>query len=186
MKLNKKVMGLLVAGMLAVPFVGCSDNNVTEELPQTQIEEQQPQEQEQPQQEQQEQQKPVDEDLNNQYKAKINASDVQKAKEILDPILSENFGANGYTIMTYEEDNGVVIVIDLKISDLQTATIDEWNYLVDVMTELQLSAQQYVQQQGLNVSVSLMVGDINADEPLLAIANGEVMFDIVNGIDRIN
>ena len=94
MKLNKKVMGLLVAGMLAVPFVGCSDNNVTEELPQTQIEEQQPQ---------QEQQKPVDEDLNNQYKAKINANDVQKAKEILDPILSENFGANGYTILTYEE-----------------------------------------------------------------------------------
>ena len=181
MKLNKKVMGLLVAGMLAVPFVGCSDNNVTEELPQTQIEEQQPQ-QEQPN----EQQKPVDEDLNNQYKAKINASDVQKAKEILDPILSENFGANGYTIMTYEEYNGVGIVIDLKISDLQTATIDEWNYLVDVMTELQLSAQQYVQQQGLNVSVGLMVGDINADEPLLAIVNGEVVFDIINNIDRLN
>ena len=182
MKLNKKLLGLIMSAMLTVPFVvGCSDNNVTEELPQTQIEEQQPQ-QEQPN----EQQKPVDEDLNNQYKAKINASDVQKAKEILDPILSENFGANGYTIMTYEEDNGVVIVIDLKISDLQTATIDEWNYLVDVMTELQLSAQQYVQQQGLNVSVGLMVGDINADEPLLAIVNGEVMFDIVNNIDRLN
>ena len=183
MKLNKKVMGLLVAGMLAVPFVGCSDNNVTEELPQTQIEEQQPQEQEQPQQEQQ---KPVDEDLNNQYKAKINASDVQKAKEILDPILSENFGANGYTILTYEEYNGVAIVIDLKISDLQTATIDEWNYLVEVMTELQLAAQQCVQQQGLNVSVGLMVADLNADEPLLSIVNGEVMFDIINNIDKLN
>ena len=183
MKLNKKVMGLLVAGMLAVPFVGCSDNNVTEELPQTQIEEQQPQEQEQPQQEQQ---KPVDEDLNNQYRAKINASDVQKAKEILDPILAENFGANGYTIMTYEEYNGVGIVIDLKVSDLQTATIDEWNYLVEVMTEVQLAAQQYVQQQGLNVSVGLMVADLNADEPLLSIVNGEVMFDIINNIDRLN
>lgn len=182
MKLNKKVMGLLVAGMLAVPFVGCGNNEVEQQLPQTQIEEQQPQEQEP----QQEQQKPVDEDLNDEYQAKINASDVQKAKEILDPILSENFGANGYTILTYEEDNGVVIVIDLKVSELQTATIDEWNYLVEVMTELQLSAQQYVQQQGLNVSVGLMVGDLNADEPLLAIANGEVMFDIVNGIDRIN
>ena len=178
MKLNKKVMGLLVAGLLSVPMFGCGNNEVEQQLPQTQIEEQQPQEQEQ--------QKPVDEDLNNQYKAKINASDVQKAKEILDPILAENFGANGYTILTYEEDNGVVIVIDLKVSDLQTATIDEWNYLVEVMTEVQLAAQQYVQQQGLNVSVGLMVGDINADEPLLAIANGEVMFDIVNGIDRIN
>ena len=177
MKMNKKLLALMMSTMLAVPFVvGCNDNNVTEELPQTQIEEQQPQEQ----------QKPIDEDLNDEYKAKIKANDVQKAKEMLDPILAENFGANGYTILTYEEDNGVVIVIDLKVSELQTATIDEWNYLVDVMTELQLSAQQYVQQQGLNVSVSLMVGDINADEPLLAIANGEVMFDIVNGIDRIN
>ena len=182
MKMNKKVFALIMSAMLTVPFVvGCNDNNVTEELPQTQIEEQQPQ-QEQPN----EQQKPVDEDLNNQYKAKINASDVQKAKEILDPILSENFGANGYTIMTYEEYNGVGIVIDLKISDLQTATIDEWNYLVEVMTELQLAAQQCVQQQGLNVSVGLMVADLNADEPLLSIVNGEVVFDIINGIDKLN
>lgn len=175
MKLNKKVMGLLVAGLLAVPMFGCSDNEVEQQLPQTQIEEQQPQ-----------QELPKDEDLNDEYKAKINANDVQKAKEILDPILAENFGANGYTIMTYEEYNGVVIVIDLKVSDLQTATIDEWNYLVDVMTELQLAAQQCVQQQGLNVSVGLMVADLNADEPLLSIVNGEVMFDIVNNIDRLN
>ena len=54
------------------------------------------------------------------------------------------------------------------------------------MTEVQLSAQQYVQQQGLNVSVGLMVADLNADEPLLSIVNGEVMFDIVNGIDKLN
>lgn len=178
MKMNKKLLALMMSTMLAVPFVvGCNDNNVTEELPQTQIEEQQPQ---------QEQQKPIDEDLNNQYKAKINASDVQKAKEILDPILAENFGANGYTIATYEEYNGVVIVIDLKISDLQTATIDDWNYLVEVMTELQLAAQQCVQQQGLNVSVGLMVADLNADEPLLSIVNGEIVFDIINGIDKLN
>lgn len=177
MKLNKKVMGLIMSAMLTVPFVvGCGDDNVTEQLPQTQIEEQQPQEQ----------QKPIDEDLNNQYKAKINASDVQKAKEILDPILAENFGTNGYTIATYEEYNGIVIVIDLKVSDLQTATIDDWNYLVEVMTELQLAAQQCVQQQGLNVSVGLMVADLNADEPLLSIVNGEIVFDIVNGIDKLN
>lgn len=181
MKMNKKVVGLIMSTMLTVPFVvGCSDNEVEQQLPQTQIEEQQPQ-QEQPQV-----QKPIDEDLNNQYKAKINASDVQKAKEILDPILAENFGANRYTIMTYEEYNGVVIVIDLKVSDLQTATIDDWNYLVEVMTELQLATQQCVQQQGLNISVGLMVADLNADEPLLSIVNGEVVFDIINGIDKLN
>ena len=54
-----------------------------------------------------------------------------------------------------------------------------------VMTELQLAAQQYVHQQGLNVSVGLMVADLNADEPLLSIVNGEVVFDIVNGIDKL-
>ena len=172
MKLNKKLLGLIMSAMLTVPFVvGCGDDNVTEQLPQTSIQQEQPK---------------VDEDLNDEYKAKINASDVQKAKEILDPILAENFGANGYTIATYEEYNGVVIVIDLKISDLQTATIDDWNYLVEVMTELQLAAQQCVQQQGLNVSVGLMVADLNADEPLLSIVNGEIVFDIVNGIDKLN
>ena len=176
MKMNKKVIGLIMSAMLTVPFVvGCSDNEVEQQLPQTQIEEQQPQVQ-----------NPIDEDLNDQYKAKINANDVQKAKEILDPILAENFGANGYTIMTYEEYNGVVIVIDLKVSELQTATIDDWNYLVDAMTDLQVAAQQCVQQQGLNVSVGLMVADLNADEPLLSIVNGEIVFDIINGIDKLN
>ena len=59
MKMNKKVMGLVLAGLLTVPFaVGCSDNQVVEQLPQTQIEEQP-----------QEQQKPIDEDLNDEYKA---------------------------------------------------------------------------------------------------------------------
>lgn len=177
MKMNKKLLGLIMSAMLTVPFVvGCSDNNVTEELPQTQIEEQQPQQQE----------LPKDEDLNDQYQAKIDANDVQKAKEVLDPILTESFGEDGYTILTYEEYNGVVIVIDLKISELQTATIDDWNYLVSIMTELQLTAQQYVQQQGLDVNVGLMVADVNADEPLLSIVNGEVMLDIVNGIDKLN
>ncbi len=178
MKLNKRLLALIMSAMLTVPFiVGCSDDNVTEQLPETSIQQEQPVEQEKP---------ITDEDLNDQYKAKINANDVQKAKEILDPILAENFGANGYKIMTYEEYNGVVIVIDLKVSDLQTATIDDWNYLVEAMTELQLAAQQCVQQQGLNVSVGLMVADLNADEPLLSIVNGEVVFDIVNGIDKLN
>ena len=49
MKMNKKVIGLIMSAMLTVPFVvGCNDNNVTEELPQTQIEEQPNEQQEQP------------------------------------------------------------------------------------------------------------------------------------------
>ena len=46
--------------------------------------------------------------------------------------------------------------------------------------------QQALQQYGLNVPTATMVANIESDTPLLAVVNGEVMYDAFNGIDRIN
>ena len=178
MKINKKVMGLIMSAMLTVPFVvGCSDNNVTEELPQTQIEEQQPQVQ-----------NPIDEDLNDEYKSKIDerqqVSDLDQAEQIIDKIMAENF--QGIEYMILKENGALVIILNIPANDSAFSSMEQWNELVGTAVEYDIMIQQALQQYGLNVPTATMVANIESDTPLLAVINGEVMYDVFNGIDKIN
>ena len=183
MKMNKKLLALMMSTMLAVPFVvGCNDNNVTEELPQTQIEEQQPQ-QEQPQV-----QNPIDEDLNDEYKSKIDerqqVSDLDQAEQIIDKIMAENFQSIEYMIL--KENGALVIILNIPANDSAFSSMEQWNELVGTVVEYDIMIQQALQQCGLNVPTATMIANIESDTPLLAVINGEVMFDAFNNIDKIN
>ena len=178
MKMNKKVIGLIMSAMLTVPFVvGCSDNEVEQQLPQTQIEEQQPQVQ-----------NPIDEDLNDQYKAKINerqqVSDLDQAEQIIDKIMAENF--QGIEYMILKENGALVIILNIPANDSAFSSMEQWNELVGTVVEYDIMIQQALQQCGLNVPTATMVANIESDTPLLAVINGEVMYDVFNGIDKIN
>lgn len=178
MKMNKKVFALIMSAMLTVPFVvGCGDDNVTEQLPQTQIEEQQPQVQ-----------NPIDEDLNDQYKAKINerqqVSDLDQAEQIIDKIMAENF--QGIEYMILKENGALVIILNIPANDSAFSSMEQWNELVGTVVEYDIMIQQALQQCGLNVPTATMVANIESDTPLLAVVNGQVMYDAFNGIDRIN
>ena len=178
MKMNKKVMGLIMSAMLTVPFVvGCSDNEVEQQLPQTQIEEQQPQVQ-----------NPIDEDLNDQYKAKINerqqVSDLDQAEQIIDKIMAENF--QGIEYMILKENGALVIILNIPANDSAFSSMEQWNELVGTVVEYDIMIQQALQQCGLNVPTATMIANIENDTPLLAVINGEVMYDVFNGIDKIN
>ena len=178
MKMNKKVIGLIMSAMLTVPFVvGCSDNEVEQQLPQTQIEEQQPQVQ-----------NPIDEDLNDQYKAKINerqqVSDLDQAEQIIDKIMAENF--QGIEYMILKENGALVIILNIPTNDSAFSSMEQWNELVGTVVEYDIMIQQALQQCGLNVPTATIIANIENDTPLLAVINGEVMYDVFNGIDKIN
>ena len=178
MKMNKKVIGLIMSAMLTVPFVvGCSDNEVEQQLPQTQIEEQQPQVQ-----------NPIDEDLNDQYKAKINerqqVSDLDQAEQIIDQIMTERF--QGIEYMILKENGALVIILNIPANDSAFSSMEQWNELVGTVVEYDIMIQQALQQCGLYVPTATMVANIESDTPLLAVVNGQVMYDAFNGIDKIN
>lgn len=177
MKMNKKLLGLLVSGLLAVPMFGCGNNEVEQQLPQTQIEEQQPQVQ-----------NPIDEDLNDQYKAKINerqqVSDLDQAEQIIDKIMAENF--QGIEYMILKENGALVIILNIPANDSAFSSMEQWNELVGTVVEYDIMIQQALQQCGLNVPTATMVANIESDTPLLAVVNGQVMYDAFNGIDKIN
>lgn len=190
----KKLTSLFMSGILSITlFTGCRDNESTVEYKEENKQEQQVEEREEVDEQEEvqveepkQEQKVEDEDLNPQYEYRIQVNNLDKAVEILEPIFTENFGADGYIILKYEEYNSIVIVLNLPIYELQTFTIDEWNELVDLMVELQLISSEYVMSNGLNVGVGLMVADLDADEFFLGIVNGEVVYDVVNGIDKLN
>ena len=178
MKMNKKVIGLIMSAMLTVPFVvGCSDNEVEQQLPQTQIEEQQPQVQ-----------NPIDEDLNDQYKAKINerqqVSDLDQAEQIIDQIMTERF--QGIEYMILKENGALVIILNIPANDSAFSSMEQWNELVGTVVEYDIMIQQALQQCGLNVPTATMVANIESDKSLLVVINGQVMYDTFNGIDKIN
>ena len=178
MKMNKKVIGLIMSAMLTVPFVvGCSDNEVEQQLPQTQIEEQQPQVQ-----------NPIDEDLNDEYKSKIDerqqVSDLDQAEQIIDKIMAENFQGIEYIIL--KENGALVIILNIPANDSAFSSMEQWNELAGTVVEYDIMIQQALQQCGLNVPTATMVANIESDTPLLVVINGEVMYDVFNGIDKIN
>ena len=178
MKMNKKVIGLIMSAMLTVPFVvGCSDNEVEQQLPQTQIEEQQPQVQ-----------NPIDEDLNDEYKSKIDerqqVSDLDQAEQIIDKIMAENF--QGIEYMILKENGALVIILNIPANDSAFSSMEQWNELVGTVVEYDIMIQQALQQCGLNVPTATMIANIENDTPLLVVINGEVMYDVFNGIDKIN
>ena len=180
MKLNKKLFGLLVAGMLAVPFVGCGNSEVEQQLPETSIQQEQPNEQ-------QEQPK-VDEDLNDEYQAKIDErqfqNDKEQAKQVIDQVMAEHFPDIEYRII--EENNLIGIVINIPDNDVALTSIDKWNELVGILVDYDIMIQQFLQQCGLNVQTVTMAGNIQRDEPYLMIVNGEVIVDVFNGINKLN
>ena len=175
MKLNKKLLGLLVAGTMSVSMmVGCGDNEVVEQLPETQIQQEQPVEE----------QKPIDEDLNDEYKDVEQENDLQKAKDFIEPVLNENFGYGGWVFV---EENGCLgIVLNVPDNDPCFNSLEDWNEMMSIMIELDYAIQYALQQQGINIQTGIMIADIDQDIPYALIMNQEVLYDVFNNIDRIN
>ena len=127
-------------------------------------------------------------EFQDEYKAKIDErqqiSDLDQAEQYIDQIMAEHFQGIEYMIMKNE--NGLAIVINIPDNDIAFTSIEEWNELVGIMVDYDIMIQQFLQECGLNVPTATMVADIESDIPLLAIVNGEVMYDIFNGIDRLN
>lgn len=172
MRLNKKLLSLILAGMLSIPMFGCGNSEVDQVPPQPQVQ----------------QEKPIDEDLNDEYKAKIYErqyqSDKEQAKQLIDQVMAENFSDIEYSVV--ESENGLIILINIDSNDEAFTSMDEWNRLVAVMVDFDIMIQHFLQQCGLNVPTGTMVANIESDTPVLAIINGEIMLDIFNHIDKLN
>ena len=178
MKLNKKVLGMLMSGALVFGMVGCSSDESNEGY-------QPKQETKQEQQEQEEQyEEPKDESLNEEYN-NYSQSEAQQVKEVMTIVCEKTFGST-IDWEVIEQDGIVYVNIYIPYNELANTSVQSWNELVNVTQEQNNLCYNHLVECGYNASLTFTIGSRETNEYYYIVMNGQVMFDAVNGINKLN
>ena len=173
MKMNKKLLSLLIAGMLAVPFVGCGNSEVEYQEPQ------QKQVQEQPHENVQ------DEDLNQEYKQEVSQKkQAEQAKLLIEQMASEHLSGYRWQVEISEDYQRVWLKFYVTEEQVKVGILDgSWYDLVEASVENTREGKAMLERMGLNVDYGMMIGDIDQDSYWLGTVNGSVIYNIT---DKLN
>lgn len=169
MKMNKKALSLVLAGMMSIGMMtGCSDSTVEE------------QNNNQMQQEQQ-----VDEDLNQEYKQKANQKEqAEQAKLLIEQMASEHLSGYRWQVEISEDYQRVWLKFYVTEEQVKTGILDgSWYDLVESSAENTREGKMALERLGLNVDYGMMIGDIDRDSYWLGVVNGDVIYNVV---DKLN
>ena len=169
MKMNKKVVGLLVAGMMSIGMMtGCSDSTVEEQN-----------------NNQMQQEQTVDEDLNNEYKQKASQKEqAEQAKLLIEQMASESLSGYRWQIEISEDYQRVWLKFYVTEEQVKAGILDgSWYDLVEASAENTREGKMALERLGLNVDYGMMIGDIDRDSYWLGVVNGDVIYNVV---DKLN
>lgn len=183
MKLNKKVLGMLMSGALVFGMVGCSSDESNEGYQPKQETKQEQQYEEQEQQEQQ-YEEPKDESLNEEYND-YSQSKAQQVKEVMTAVCEETFSSK-IDWEVIERDGIVYVNFYIPYNELANTSVQSWNELVNVMQEKNNLFYNELVEYGYDVPLVFTIGSRETNEHYYIVMNGQVMFDAVNGINKLN
>lgn len=154
MKINKKVLGLILGGIVSVSLVGCSNNTTTDTS--TQVE----------QQEEVNQDKTIEEQIS------IATNYLYKC------------GRNGFgddcTVIT--RDNTVVLIVQMneEVAEEGLTNTSDWNKLKVQFEDTSKTFSDHVRDSGCDdIQVAVVAGDMSGDRYYLAALDGEIVYDAV-------
>lgn len=182
MKLNKKVLGMLMSGALVFGMVGCSSDESNEGYQPKQETKQEQQYEEQEQQEQQ-YEEPKDESLNEEYN-NYSQSEAQQVKELMTIVCEKTFSTVDWEVI--EQDGIVYVNLYIPYNELANTSVQSWNELVNVTQEQNYLCYNELVENGYNVPLTFTIGSRETNEYYYIVMNGQVMFDAVNGINKLN
>ena len=170
MKMNKKVMGLVLAGMMSIGMMtGCSDSTVEEQNNNNQMQQEQT----------------VDEDLNNEYKQKASQKEqAEQAKLLIEQMASEHLSGYRWQVEINEDYQRVWLKFYVTEEQVKAGILDgSWYDLVEASTENTREGKMALERLGLNVDYGMMIGDIDRDSYWLGVVNGSVIYNVT---DKLN
>lgn len=170
MKMNKKVMGLVLAGMMSIGMItGCSDSAVEEQNNNNQMQQEQT----------------VDEDLNNEYKQKASQKEqAEQAKLLIEQMASEHLSGYRWQVEISEDYQRVWLKFYVTEEQVKAGILDgSWYDLVEASAENTREGKMALERLGLNVDYGMMIGDIDRDSYWLGVVNGSVIYNVV---DKMN
>lgn len=169
MKLNKKALSLVLAGMMSIGMMtGCSDSTVEEEN-----------------NNQMQQEQTVDEDLNNEYKQKASQKEqAEQAKLLIEQMASEHLSGYRWQVEISEDYQRVWLKFYVTEEQVKAGILDgSWYDLVEASAENTREGKMALERLGLNVDYGMMIGDIDRDSYWLGVVNGDVIYNVV---DKLN
>ena len=169
MKMNKKVVGLLVVGMMSMGMMtGCSDSTVEEQN-----------------NNQMQQEQTVDEDLNNEYKQKASQKEqAEQAKLLIEQMASEHLSGYRWQVEISEDYQRVWLKFYVTEEQVKAGILDgSWYDLVEASAENTREGKMALERLGLNVDYGMMIGDIDRDSYWLGVVNGSVIYNVVDTLN---
>lgn len=169
MKLNKKALSLVLAGMMSIGMMtGCSDSTVEEEN-----------------NNQMQQEQTVDEDLNNEYKQKASQKEqAEQAKLLIEQMASEHLSGYRWQVEISEDYQRVWLKFYVTEEQVKAGILDgSWYDLVEASAENTREGKMALERLGLNIDYGMMIGDIDRDSYWLGVVNGSVMYNVT---DKLN
>lgn len=168
MKLNKKLLSLILAGILSIPMFGCSDSTVEE------------QNNNQMQQEQK-----IDEDLNNEYKQQASQKEqAEQAKLLVEEMAEGSLGGYRWQVDISDDYQRVWLKFNLTEEQVKMGILDgSWYDFVEGCIVNTREGKAALEKLGLNVDYGMMVGDIDRDSYWLGVVNGDVIYNVVDNLN---
>lgn len=105
------------------------------------------------------------------------SNEAQEAVELVRPQIDSAFSGLNYSLRVVE--NSVVLVLDIPTDEIARGVVSgEWTNLVNNAEIATKNAKSFLQSQGNNSSMSILLGDVAADSYYLCVMDGVVIYDV--------
>ena len=107
------------------------------------------------------------------------SNEAEEALELVRPQIDSAFSGLNYSLRVVE--NSVVLVLDIPTDEIARGVVSgEWTNLVNNAEIATKNAKSFLQSQGNNSSMSILLGDVAADSYYLCVMDGVVIYDVSN------
>ena len=105
------------------------------------------------------------------------SNEAEEALELVRPQIDSAFSGLDYSLKVVE--NTVVLVINMPSDEVARGVVSgEWTNLVNNAEIATKNAKSFLQSQGNNSSMSILLGDVAADSYYLCVMDGVVIYDV--------
>ena len=107
------------------------------------------------------------------------SNEAEEALELVRPQIESSFSGLDYSLKVVE--NTVVLVLNVPSDEVARGVASgEWSNLVSNAKMATENAKSFLQSQGNNSSMSVLLGDVAADRYYLCVMDGVVIYDVSN------
>ena len=107
------------------------------------------------------------------------SNEAEEAVELVRPQIDSAFSGLDYSLKVVE--NTVVLVLNVPSDEVARGVASgEWSNLVSNAKMATENAKSFLQSQGNNSSMSVLLGDVAADRYYLCVMDGVVIYDVSN------